>query len=82
MEKILEEIFHNKLISSAIVIIISIILYAIFERVLTKGQTSKKIKGKLDNRKTTYIRLFTSILRYAFIIITDEREVYGLGFKT
>ena len=70
MEKILEEIFHNKLISSAIVIIISIILYAIFERVLTKGQTSKKIKGKLDNRKTTYIRLFTSILRYAFIIIT------------
>ena len=70
MEKILEEIFQNKLISSIIVIAISIILYGIFSRIVMKGQKSTKIKGKLDNRKTTYIRLLSSIIRYAFIIVT------------
>lgn len=70
MDKFLEGIFENKLVSSIIVIAISIILYGIISRIFMKGQKSKKIKGKLDNRKTTYIRLLSSIIRYAFIIVT------------
>ena len=70
MDKLLNSIFENKLILSIIVIVISIIIYGIFSKIVMRGQKSQKIKGKLDNRKTTYIRLLSSIIRYAFIIIT------------
>ena len=58
----------QKIVSSIIVIIISIIIYKIINGVITKN----KNKGTLmiSSRSKTYIRMMSSALRYIFVIIT------------
>lgn len=70
MNGFLEIVFKNKLFASIIVIVCSIILYNIFSSIVLKTRKNKKLKDKIDNRKKTYLRLFSNILKYAFITIT------------
>lgn len=58
----------QKIVSSIIVIIISIVIYKIINGVITKN----KNKGTLmiSSRSKTYIRMMSSALRYIFVIIT------------
>ena len=62
-----ENISKTNLVSSIIVIAISIILYKIVVFFLSKGEEKNKQKV---SKKNTYLKLFKSILRYVFGIIT------------
>ncbi len=67
---IIDSIISNKIIVSTFVVIVSVVIYKIINFILSK---SEDIKGKkiIDSKKgKTYIRLFRSIIRYIFIIIT------------
>lgn len=65
----MEQLSQIKLIESAIVIIISLILYKILNTIIVKGQKNKNLDKKLDNRKRTYVKLFGNVFKYAFIIV-------------
>ena len=62
-----ESISKTNLISSIIVIAISIVLYKIVVFFLSKGEEKNKQKV---SKKNTYLKLFKSILRYVFGIVT------------
>lgn len=66
VKKFFENINQANVISSIIVVIISIILYKIIVFFLSKGER----KEKNDSKRNTYLKLFKSILRYVFGIVT------------
>lgn len=66
MEEVVQKILESNLILSAIVIIISYLIYRILSMIIGKGAKSKRILGK----KLTYIRLLDNILKYFFLIVT------------
>ncbi len=70
MNEFWENLFRNRLIASIIVVACSVILYNIFSSIILKTRKNKKLKEKIDNRHKTYLRLFSNLLKYAFIIIT------------
>ena len=70
MEEFIQKIMQTRLVESIITIVISIVLYRIFNKIIVKGKKNKNIDKKLDNRQRTYIKLFSNILKYAFIILT------------
>lgn len=63
----LDRLFGNNIVSSAIVIVISIIIYELIRKLIFK---KSKLDSKMSNRNKTYFKLFSSLLRYAFLIIT------------
>lgn len=67
VKNFLDKIFSNNIISSAIVIVISIVIYELIRKLIFK---KSRINSKMSNRNKTYLKLFSSILRYAFLIIT------------
>lgn len=73
MDNILEfikQLTQTKIIHSAIVIIVSFIIYRIIIHFFMKGEKNSKINRKLNNKSRTYLRLTHSIIRYIFIILT------------
>ena len=70
MEEFIQKIMQTRLVESIITIVISVVLYRIFNKIIVKGKKNKNIDKKLDNRQRTYIKLFSNILKYAFIILT------------
>ena len=73
MNKILElqkTIWFNKLISSIIIVIISIILYKIVFHFIEKTEKRSRLNVFNGKRSKTYLKLTKSIIRYIFIIIT------------
>lgn len=73
MDNILElikQIAQTKIIHSAIVIIVSFVIYRLIIHFFMKGEKNSKINRKLNNKSRTYLRLSHSILRYIFIILT------------
>lgn len=67
VKNFLEKIFSNNIINSCIVIFISIFIYELLRRLIFKRA---KGNSKISNRNKTYLKLFSSLLRYVFIIIT------------
>ena len=65
IEKLIENIFHTKVLNSIVIILISIILYNAVTKIFVK--TGDKTESK---RKKTYLKLIKSIIRYVFIIVT------------
>lgn len=65
-----KDLFDNRVVSSIIVIVISFIIYNLFNNFITKEASKGKIKFMISNKSETYIKLISSVLRYVFIIIT------------
>ena len=69
INKVIDQIFQNKLVSSIIVIVISFIIYRVVHKLITKSSKDSKL-NKMSKKSRTYLRLMTSILRYIFILVT------------
>lgn len=63
----LENILSNSLVKSCIVVLISILINEILNRLIFRRQSKNK---KISNRNKTYLKLLSSIIRYALIIVT------------
>lgn len=67
--KIIEYLISNKIISSIVVVIISIILFSIINRILSSKKKST-FRFMISNKSETYIKMLSSGLKYVFIILT------------
>lgn len=68
MEENIQKLLNNNIFKSCIAILASILIYEILNRLIFK-----KLKGKnskLSNRNKTYVKVFSSFIRYALIVIT------------
>ena len=68
MEETWQKLFSNNIFKSCIVILISIFIYELLNRLIFKKAKGKN--SKLSNRNKTYLRVFSSFIRYALIAIT------------
>ncbi len=68
MEEAWEKLFSNNIFKSCIVILISILIYELLNRLIFKKAKGKN--SKLSNRNKTYLRVFSSFIRYVLIAIT------------
>ena len=67
---IFEYLTKINIINSIIVIIVSFLIYKLIRHFIIKGEKSSSISKRLNSKSKTYLRLFSSILRYVFIILT------------
>ena len=67
---ILEQLSKINIIDSIIVIVVSFLIYKLIRHFILKSEKTSSINKKLNSKSRTYLRLFTSILRYIFIILT------------
>ena len=67
IRKFFENLPKENIISSIVIIAISIILYKILVFFISKGENKSKEKSA---KKNTYLKLFKSIIRYVFGIVT------------
>ena len=65
-----ENIHHEQIIHSVIIIIVSIILYRLISFILGKSEKQDKVKLFTSKKSKTYLKLTRSIVRYVFISIT------------
>lgn len=70
MDEFIRNISQNKLVASVITVIISIVIYSIFRKIILKTRKNEKIENKVDKKRKTYIRLIINVIKYAFILIT------------
>lgn len=71
MEKyldLLNKILANNIVKSAIVIIVSLIIYKIISSMLLKSENKRNLR-KVGQKDKTYIRLIRNFMKYAFFII-------------
>lgn len=68
LNNIFENILSNKLTQVAIIIILSVIVYKILKNIFEKNMKRLIANKKLDNKKRTYIRMFSNVLKYIFIL--------------
>ena len=68
MEENIQKLLDNNIFRSCIVILVSIFIYEMLNRLIFKK--SKGRNSKLSNRNKTYLKVFSSFTRYALIIIT------------
>ena len=65
ISSILENEFLMRIIKSLISIIVSVIIYNIFVKIISRGSSNKAS----DKKKNTYLKMFKSIVRYVLIVI-------------
>lgn len=71
MEEFVRGMFENRLTASVAVIIISVILYNLFGRIILKSRKiNKKTTNQAERKRRTYMRLIGNVIKYSFIIIT------------
>ena len=70
IRKFFENINHERIIQSVVIILVSIILYKLISYILGKGEKQDKVKLFTSKKSKTYIKLIRSIIRYAFFSIT------------
>ena len=68
MEENIQKLLNNNIFRSCIVILVSIFIYELLNRLIFKK--AKGRNSKLSNRNKTYLKVFSSFTRYALIIIT------------
>lgn len=68
MEEIIKNVLSNNLVQSCIIILVNIFIYETINRLFIKK--SKLKSSKISNRKKTYIKLFSSVLKYVLIALT------------
>ena len=73
MEKLqvfIEQIYHTQIIGSIIVVILSFIIYKTITTIIIKSGENRFFKSVLNKKSKTYLRMFKSVIRYVFIILT------------
>ena len=55
---------------TALVIIVSILIYFLIQKIITRSTESNVASKKLNNRSRTYIKMILSVIRYILIIVT------------
>ena len=68
VKKFFENIHHEQIINSIIIVLVSIVIYKFISYVLTKSEKQDKLFS--SKKSKTYIKLIRSIIRYLFVIIT------------
>ena len=69
-EKILNNVWVMRIISSIIILCLSFVLYKIIIFILDKNSERSRLKIFKTNKGKTYIKLVKSIIRNTFIILT------------
>lgn len=69
VQNIIETIISHNLVKSIIIIILSIIIYRLLYKLILKRQQNTR-HSRISNRNKTFLKVLTSIIRYAFIAIT------------
>ncbi|MBQ3415557.1 MAG: mechanosensitive ion channel family protein [Clostridia bacterium] len=69
VQNIIKQILSNSLVKSIIIIILSIIIYRLLYKLILKKQKDNR-HSRISNRNRTFLKVITSIVRYAFIGIT------------
>lgn len=67
MEENIQKLLNNNIFKSCIVILVTIFIYEMLNRLIFKKAKGKD--SKLSNRNKTYVKVFSSFIRYALIII-------------
>lgn len=70
MEEFLKSVLFSRIVESAIAVIVAIVIYRIYKKIVNAGRKNKVLENKVDNKKITYIRLVSSIIKYCLIIAT------------
>ena len=65
-----DNVWHIQIVNSIIVILLSLIIYRILTKFLTRSENKVKSKLFTSNKGKTYINLMKNVIRYIFIIIT------------
>jgi len=60
----------NRLFSSGVVVIISMLIYNILNNIINSNKKHSKIKFMISNKSETYLKMITSIVRYVLLILT------------
>lgn len=68
-QNLFERIISHNLVKSAIIIILSILIYRLLYKLILGKQKDTR-HSRLSNRNKTFLKVLTSIIRYAFIAIT------------
>lgn len=68
IESVMQKLFSNNIFKSCIVILVSILIYEILNNLIFKKARGKN--SKLSNRNKTYLKVFSSFIRYALIVIS------------
>ena len=69
VKNIIKQILSNSLVKSIIIIILSIIIYRLLYKLILKKKKDNR-HSRISNRNRTFLKVITSIVRYAFIGIT------------
>ena len=69
IKELINNFFFFYIVDTFIVLVISIIVYAVVHHIFIKGLKSK-IESKISKRNKTFVKLFNSAVKYGFIIIT------------
>lgn len=80
ISSILENEFLMRIIKSLISIIVSVIIYNIFVKIISRGSSNKAS----DKKKNTYLKMFKSIVRYVLIVINILiiLNIYGINITS
>lgn len=65
-----DNMWFTQIVNSIIIILLSIIIYRILVKLLTRSENKMKSKLFTSNKGKTYINLMKNTIRYIFIIIT------------
>lgn len=77
----MKEVFNNKLLNSVLVLLVGILIYLILKMIFSKILGKKKYNHK---KRTTYIKLFSSIFRYSIILLVLMfiLRIYGIDITS
>ena len=82
--KILEDRIFLNIILTLIVIIISIVIYKLFTKILVNSIEQNKFKFLSNKKSKTFIKLLKNIIRYIIIIVSVLiiLEIYGVNVSS
>ena len=69
VQKIFNQIINHNLVKSIVIIILSLIIYKLLYKFILSKQKNTR-HSRISNRNKTFLKVLTSIIRYAFIAIT------------
>ena len=69
-ETFFNNFFSNKLFSSVVVVLISLIIYNVLNNIINSNRKNSKVKFMISNKSETYIKMISSVVKYVFLILT------------
>lgn len=81
MEEFIKSVWFSRGIESIIAVVVGILIYRLYIKVISTGIQKNILKDKVDNKKITYIRLFNNIFKYViiFVVILIILQINGIN---